>query len=137
MDPMTSARSRIAAQRGELRGWRPLAMGDVAVVALQVLGMARDDPGSVGLRAVVAGRTGAAIEQHGRAVAERILRKRSVLGPDDPFVVEHTGDLHEGNGESEDPIDWPWVGLVLHVPERQLPAIAGLATDTVPIIGQR
>ena len=57
IDSLAEARARIAAQRGELRGWRPLTIGDVAVVALQVLGMASNESHTVGLRVVVAGRT--------------------------------------------------------------------------------
>ena len=134
MDPDTweAARARIAAQRGELRGWRPLTIGDVAVTALQVLGMVRNAPGEVGLRVVVAGRTTEAIAQDGPQAAEILLRRRSVLGVDDPFSVEYTGDLHPGDGQSDDPLAWPWTTLIVHMPERQLPAIAGLATDTVP-----
>ena len=129
-----TARARIAAQRGELRGWRPLVIGDVAVTALQVLGMARDEPETVGLRVVLAGRTRDAIEQHGTAVVEQALQRRSVLREEDALRVVHTGDGHDGDGGSEDPLDWPWITLVIHVPVRQLPAIAGLATDTVPLV---
>lgn len=132
MDPLAMARARIAVQRGELHGWRPLTFGDVAVVAVQVLGMARGEPDTVGLRVVVAGRTTQAIEQQGATVAEIALRRRSVLAPDDAFSLVHTGEGHEGDGTSDEPLHWPWVALVIHVPQRQLPAIAGLATDTVP-----
>ena len=133
-DLYREARERIGAQRGELRGWRPLVIGDVAVVALQVLGTARHDDQTIGLRVVVAGRSADAIQSHGRAAAERALRKRSVIGDGDPFVVVDTGPLRDGTPESADPIDWPWIPLVIHVPMRQLPAIAGLATDTVPTV---
>lgn len=132
MGAIEAARARIGAQRGELRGWRPLAYGDVAVTALQVLGMARDQSGSVGLRVVVAGRRSEALAAHGVATAERVLRARSVLGPDDPFTVVSTSAEHPGDGSGDDPLAWPWVWLVFHVPEAQLPAIAGLATDSVP-----
>lgn len=128
------ARARIAAQRGELRGWRPLTQGDVAVMALQVLGMSRGDPDTVGLRVVLAARTPAAAEHDGPGAIERTLRARSVLGPDDPLAVVHTGETHTGDGDADDPLRWPWFPLVIHVPERQLPAIAGLATDTVPTV---
>ncbi|MGH2411573.1 MAG: hypothetical protein ACRDGS_14580 [Chloroflexota bacterium] len=134
-EALAAARARIAAQRGELRGWRPLIVGDVAVTAVQVLGMARDAHGSVGIRVMLAGRTKEAIDTHGIAVAEQLLRRRAVLGPDDPFVVEHRGEVHEGDGESANPLVWPWTTLVVHAPERQLPAIAGLATNEVPIGG--
>lgn len=127
------ARARIAAQRGELRGWRPLTLGDVATIAVQVLGMSRDDPRTLGLRVVVAGRSAEAIAAHGPAAAEQALRRRSVLGEDDPFRIEHTGELHKAHDQlGDDPLTWPWVALVVHAPERQLPAIAGLASDTVP-----
>ena len=132
-EQLAAARQRIAAQRGELRGWRPLTIVDVAVVALQVLGMARAVPDTVGLRVVVAGATPEALDRRGLAVAERALRRRAVLADEDEFAVEHVGALHEGNGEpGDDPLAWPWMPIVIHVPERQLPAIAGLATDTVP-----
>ena len=132
-DQYAGARERIAAQRGELRGWRPLTMGDVAVVALQVLGVVRGAPGLLGLRVIVAGATPEALNQRGLAAAERALRRRAVLAEDDAFVVEHLGALHEGSGDAgDDPLMWPWLAAVIHVPERRLPAIAGLATDTVP-----
>jgi hypothetical protein len=134
-ESLAAARARIAAQRGELRGWRPLTVGDVAVTAVQVLGMARGAHGAVGIRVILAGRTKEAISEHGAAVAEQLLRRRAVLGPDDPFVVEHRGEVHEGDGESVNPLVWPWTTLVIHAPERQLPAIAGLATNEVPIGG--
>ncbi|HVA91504.1 MAG TPA: hypothetical protein VNL71_16860 [Chloroflexota bacterium] len=131
-EALVAARARIAGQRGELRGWRPLTVGDIAVTAVQVLGMARGAHGAVGIRVVVAGRTGEAIGEQGPAVAEMLLRRRAVLGPDDPFAVEHMGQVHEGDGQSTDPLTWPWTTLVIHAPERQLPAIAGLATNEVP-----
>jgi len=130
---MSIARQRIAMQRGELRGWRPLTIGDVAVVAVQVIGMSREESGTLGMRVVVAGRSADALALRGHEAAEQALRRRSVLGEGDPFHVEHTGELHEGLGEpGDDPLSWPWVALVVHVPERQLPAIAGLTSDTVP-----
>lgn len=132
-DPLGEARARIAAQRGELRGWRPLTVGDIAVTALQVLGMARTEPHTVGLRVVVAGRSVEAIAREGAAVAEVLLRRRAVLAPGDPLTIVSTGNDHQGDGTSEDPLRWPWTWLVIHVPERQLPAIAGLATDSVPL----
>jgi hypothetical protein len=132
IDSLDEARMRIAAQRGELRGWRPLKVGDVAVTALQVLGMVRTEPHMVGLRVVVAGRTPDAIVQRGAAVAETLLRRRAVLAPEDPLIIVSTGEGHSGEGTSDDPLRWPWTWLVIHVAERQLPAIAGLATDTVP-----
>ncbi|MGH2345484.1 MAG: hypothetical protein ACRDG4_09690, partial [Chloroflexota bacterium] len=46
---IVAARARIAAQRGELRGWRPLIVGDVAVTAVQVLGMVRGAGREVGI----------------------------------------------------------------------------------------
>jgi hypothetical protein len=131
-DPIAAARARIAAHRGELRGWRPLTVGDIAVNAVQVLGMARGVPGMVGIRVVVAGRSDEAVALRGPQVAERLLRRRSVLGEDDPFVVESIGALHPGDGAAEDPLIWPWTTLVIHVSERQLPAIAGLMSDIVP-----
>ena len=130
---MSIARERIAAQRGELRGWHPLTIGEVAVVAVQVIGMSREDSGALGVRVVVAGRSAEAIDAQGPAAAEQALRRRSVLAEGDPFRVEQTGELHEGTWEpGDDPLAWPWVALVVHVPERQLPAIAGLTSDTVP-----
>lgn len=129
---MEEARSRIGAQRGELRGWRPLTVGDVAVTAVQVLGMVRSEQGNVGMRAVVAARSEEAFARAGLAVAERLLRARSVLGPDDPFSVESLGEWHARDGATTNALAWPWRWLVIHVPERQLPAIAGLATDAVP-----
>jgi hypothetical protein len=131
-DPLTAARARIAAHRGELRGWRPLTVGDVAVNAVQVLGMARGVQGMVGIRVVIAGCSAEAVSVRGPRVAEHLLRRRSVLGEDDPFIVESIGALHPGDGEAEDPLIWPWITLVIHVPERQLPAIAGLVSDIVP-----
>jgi hypothetical protein len=131
-DPYGDARARIAAQRGELHGWRPLSVGDVAVTALQVLGMVRSEPQTVGLRVVVAGRTPEAIAREGATVVEMLLRRRAVLAPEDAFSIISTGEDHPGDGTSNDPLRWPWTWLVIHVPERRLPAIAGLATDTVP-----
>lgn len=133
-EPFAEARRRIAAQRGELRGWRPLTLGDVAVVALQVLGMARGEPGMIGLRVVVAAATPEILDRQGLPAAERALRRRAVLAEQDAFVVEHTGSVREGRAGAapDDPLAWPWLPIVIHVPERQLPAIAGLATDTVP-----
>jgi hypothetical protein len=84
------------------------------------------------MRAVVAARDEAAFTDHGFAVAERLLRARAVLERDDPFEVESVGEWHEGDGAAASFLAWPWRWLVFHVPERQLPAIAGLATDTVP-----
>lgn len=132
MDAIAAARARIAAQRGELRGWRPLVFGDMAVVAVQVLGMVRNDPETVGLRVIVAGRTPHLIAERGAVVVERALRRRAVLAEHDVFVVVHHGEQHGGDGESDDALRWPWAPLVVHVPLRQLPAIAGLATNTVP-----
>lgn len=129
---VAAARARIAEHRGELRGWRPLTVGDVAVTAVQVLGMVRGADREVGIRVVVAGRTNEAIEKRGAQVAESLLRRRAVLGPDDRFVVESVGEPRPGAGTATDPLTWPWTTLVLHVPERQLPAIAGLVSDTVP-----
>jgi hypothetical protein len=129
---IAEARERIAAQRGELRGWRPLVIGEVAVTALQVLGMVRGEPGTVGIRAVVAARDEAALAARGLEVAERLLRARAVLAPEDTFAVESVGQWHDGDGASASFLAWPWRWLVFHVPERQLPAIAGLATDAVP-----
>jgi hypothetical protein len=131
-DPIAAARARIAAQRGELRGWRPLTVGDVAVTAVQVLGMARGLQGMVGIRVVVAGRTNEAVSLRGPEVAEHLLRRRAVLGTDDLFVIESVGEHHPGDGEAADPLAWPWTTLVIHVAERQLPAIAGLVSDAVP-----
>jgi hypothetical protein len=129
---IAEARDRIAAQRGELRGWRPLVVGEVAVTALQVLGMVRGESGMVGMRAVVAARGAEAFAAHGLEVAERLLRARAVLREDDPFEVESVGEWHEGDGTAASYLAWPWRWLVFHVPERQLPAIAGLASDIVP-----
>jgi hypothetical protein len=105
----------------------------VAVTALQVLGMVRTEPHTVGLRVVVAGRTAEAISREGAAVAEVLLRRRAVLAPGDPLIIAGAGEVHAGDGTSDDPLRWPWTWLVVHVPERQLPAIAGLATDNVPL----
>ncbi len=131
-DPIAAARDRIAAHKGELRGWRPLSVGDVAVTAVQVLGMARGVPGVVGIRVVVAGRTGEAISLRGPETAERLLRRRAVLGEDESFIVEQMGEMRPGDGEAADPLIWPWTTLVIHVSERQLPAIAGLVSDAAP-----
>jgi len=133
-DPYASARARIGAQQGRLRGWRPLAMGaDVAVVAVQVLGMAAHDPLSVGLRVMVAARDAGSFAAQGLAAAEAALRKRGVLGPDDPFELVHQGQLTSMAAQPtpDDPLSWPYVPLTIHVAVRQLPAIAGLATDAV------
>lgn len=135
-DEHAAARARIAARKGRLRGWRPLPVGgDIAVVALEVLGDVRGMPGQVGLRVAVAGRGAEAIEREGERAAELALRKRAVLGPDDPFVVESRGRLRPGTAEnardSDDLLAWPWRTLTFHVPGARLPAIAGLATDAV------
>jgi hypothetical protein len=131
-DLFAAARSRIARQKGRLRGWRPLPVGpDVAVVALEVLGHVRDEPEQLGLRVAVAGRTPEAIERGGEAAAAVALRKRAVLGPDDPFAVESRGPLRGGDEPGDDPLTWPWRTLTFHVPLARLPAIAGLATDEV------
>lgn len=132
MDKMTWARERIAAQRGRLRGWRPIVNGDVAVVALEVLGVAQGDADMLGLQVIVAGRTQQAIDTLGTAEAERMLRARSVLGPEDPFAVVRRGEVRTGDANGENPAHWPWIGLVVHVPVRRLPEIAGLASDAVP-----
>lgn len=129
---MEAARARVAAQQGELRGWRPLVHGDVAVVALQVLGTARGEEQTLGLRAVVAGRSDAAIASHGDAALESALRKRAVLVDDDQLVIVHRGEPHGGSPLLDDPLAWPWQAVVIHVPIRRLPAIAGLAADAVP-----
>jgi hypothetical protein len=131
-DAMTWARARIAARQGRLAGWRPMIIGDTAIVALQVLGMAHGAPSTVGLNVVVAGRSETAIERSGPRAAEAALRKRAVLSDSDNFLVVRSGALHDGDGDSDDPLRWPWKTLLVHVPEEQLPAIAGLATDTVP-----
>jgi hypothetical protein len=128
---MNRARERIAAQKGRLTGWRPMILGNTAIVALQVLGMARGG-GAIGLNVVVAGRSDAAIDAHGLKAAEVALRKRAVLADADRFDVVRESEIHAGDGQSNDPIRWPWRTIVVHVPERQLPSIAGLATDTVP-----
>ena len=130
------ARARIAARKGRLKGWRPLPVGgDVAVVALEVLGDVRGEPGQIGLRVAVAGRDAAALERDGERAAEVALRKRAILGPDDPFVVESRCALRPGTGvptgERDDILRWPWYTLTFHVPGTRLPAIAGLATDAV------
>lgn len=126
------ARARIAGQKGRLRGWRPLPVGhDVAVMALEVLGNVRDEPGWLGLRVAVAGRTPEAIDHEAEQAAALILRKRAVLGPDDSFVVERRGPLRGGEEPDDDPLTWPWRALTFYVPIERLPAIAGLATDAV------
>jgi hypothetical protein len=131
-DQLAAARDRIAAQQGRLRGWRPLPMGEVAVVALEVLGHVRDQSGQVGLRVVIAGRTAEAIDLHAEQAATIALRKRSVLGPDDPFIVQSRGPLRGGEQPDDDILSWPWRTYTFHVPLERLPAIAGLATDEVP-----
>src|SRR5262249_24543679 len=65
-------------------------------------------------------------------VTERLLRARAVLGADEPLAVESIGDWHAGDGGAAGFLSWPWRWLVFHVPERRLPAIAGLATDPGP-----
>jgi hypothetical protein len=138
-DRFAAARARIAAQQGRLKGWRPLPVGrDVAVMALEVLGHVRDEPGRLGLRVAVAGRTPEDIERDGERAAEVALRKRAVLGPDDPFVVEGRGRLRgeEAAVRADDPLTWPWRTLTFHAPMERLPAIAGLATDAVPASGE-
>jgi hypothetical protein len=132
MDAMAWARERIAAQRGRLNGWRPIIQGDVAVVALEVLGAARGDPDLLGLRVAVAGKTPRALAERGIAETERMLRARAVLAPEDAFHIVHSGEEHAGDGAQTNPLHWPWVALVVHVPMRRLPAIAGLATNEVP-----
>ncbi len=136
-DEYTAARERIARQKGRLTGWRPLLItNDVAVTALEVLGDVRGEP-AVGLRVVVAGRSVAALNRDDERAADAALRRRAVLGPDDPFVVERRGPVHEGEAaddgrdDGDDPLRWPWRALTFHVPADRLPAIAGLATDAV------
>ncbi len=136
-DEYTAARERIARQKGRLTGWRPLLITtDVAVTALEVLGDVRGEP-AVGLRVVVAGRSAEALDRDGERAADAALRRRAVLGPADPFVVERRGPLHEGEAghgrpdDGDDPLRWPWRALTFHVPADRLPAIAGLATDAV------
>jgi hypothetical protein len=129
-DAYRAARERIAAQRGELRGWRPLPVGNLVVTALQVLGMAHDAPNTLGLRVVIAGPTREAIEAGEMAATERALRARAVLGADNPLLVVRRGPWHEGAAAAASSPVWRW--LVVHVPAERLPAIAGLATDTVP-----
>lgn len=129
-----AARERIATQKGKLHGWRPLRIGDdVAVVALEVLGDVRGEPETIGMRVVVAGRTSDAIESRGEAATTVALRKRAVLDPDEPLVVERHGPLHEpeSGARGDDPLTWPWRALTFHVPAARLPAIAGLASDAV------
>ena len=97
----------------------------------------------------MAGRTPEAIDREGERAAEAALRKRAVLGPSDPFVVEGCGRLRgaesasraDGEAEprgdnepgtpSDDALTWPWRTLTFHVPLERLPAIAGLTTDAV------
>lgn len=131
-DTLQQARSTIADRRGELRGWRPLVVGDIAVTALQVLGMARGAQGIVGMRAVVAARSEETFASRGCAVAERLLRARAVLEDDESLEIESLGPWHPGDVTATGFLAWQWRWLVFHVPERRLPAIAGLATDTVP-----
>src|SRR5579864_2685678 len=129
---LATARARIARQKGRLRGWRPLPIGDdVAIMALEVLGHARAEPGQVGLRVAVAGRRPEAIDRAGEGAAATALRKRAVLGPDDRFVIESRGPLRGGEEPTDDPLTWPWRAFTFHVPLDRLPAIAGLATDEV------
>ncbi len=132
-DLFAAARARIARQKGRLRGWRPFPVGpDVAVMALEVLGHVRDEPERLGLRVAVAGRTPEAIARGAEAAAAMALRKRAVLGPDDPFTVENRGPLRGGDEPAgDDPLTWPWRTLTFHVSLARLPAIAGLATDEV------
>ncbi len=126
-----AARERIARQKGRLTGWRPLRMTDeVAVTAVEVLGEVRGEP-ALGVRVAVAARNAEALDRDGERAAEGALRRRAVLGPDDPFVVERRGPLHEGDGGGDDPLLWPWRALTFHAPLARLPAIAGLATDSV------
>jgi hypothetical protein len=131
-DDYAAARERIARQKGRLTGWRPLHItNDVAVTALEVLGDVRGEP-AIGLRVVVAGRSGEALDRDGERAADAALRRRAVLGPTDSFVVERRGPLHEGDGGSgDDPLRWSWRALTFHAPADHLPAIAGLATDAV------
>ncbi len=131
-DQLAASRDRIAAQRGRLRGWRPLPLGEVAVVALEVLGHLRGREDQIGLRVVVAGRTPEAIDRHGEQAAAVLLRRRSVLGPGDPFIVQSRGPLHGGEQQGDDMLTWPWRTYTFHVPQERLPAIAGLATDDAP-----
>lgn len=137
-DQDARARERIARQRGRLTGWRPLRVtDDVAVTAVEVLGEVRGEP-ALGLRAAVAGRNAATLDRDGERAADVALRRRAVLGPDDPFVVERRGPIHAGaasasagdDGE-DDSLAWPWRTLTFHVPIERLPVIAGLATDAV------
>jgi len=133
-DAIAAARTRIAAQRGRLTGWRPLRIADdVAVTAVEVLGDVRTEPDQLGLRVAVAGRTVQAVERGGERAADAALRRRAVLGPDDPFVVQGRGPVHEVDAETvgDDPLTWPWRTLTFHVSQDRLPAIAGLATNAV------
>lgn len=135
-DIFAAARARIARQQGRLTGWRPLPVGaDVAVMALEVLGHVRAAPEQLGLRVAIAGRTAATIDRDGEGAAAMALRKRAVLGPDDPFTVESRSPLRggdePGDEPGDDPLTWPWRTFTFHVPLARLPAIAGLATDAV------
>lgn len=136
-DRLGAARARIARGKGRLAGWRPLRIGDVAVVALEVLGDVRSRPNQIGMRVVVAGQDAAALEQRGEGVAETALRQRAVLGPDDALTVEAYGPIHRPDGEADttaapdDLLTWPWQTLTFHVPLEYLPAIAGLVSDAV------
>jgi len=130
-DDNEAARERIARQKGRLTGWRPLMMADdVAVTAVEVLGEVRGET-ALGLRVAVAGRDSAALDREDERAAEAALRRRAVLGPDDPFVVERRDPLRDGDGSGDDPLLWPWRALTFHAPLARLPAIAGLATDSV------
>ncbi len=136
-DRLKAARARIARGKGRLAGWRPLHVGDAAVLALEVLGDVRAHPAYVGMRVVVAGRDAAVLEQRGDAATENALRRRAVLGPDDALVVEGRGPIHTpdvGVDEAvvrDDVLTWPWRTLTFHVPVEYLPAIAGLVSDAV------
>lgn len=130
-DDLVAARARIAAQQGRLRGWRPFAIGGMVIMALEVLGHVREVPGQLGLRVAVAGRTASTIDREAESAAAVALRKRAVLGPSDPFIVERRGPLRGGEAPTDDPLTWPWRTLTFHVSIDRLPAIAGLATDEV------
>lgn len=131
-DALAAARARIAAQRGRLRGWRPFPIGsDAVVMAVEVLGDVRDEPGRLGLRVAVAARTSNIAGRDVEQAVALVLRKRAILGPDDPFTVESRGPLRGGEEQGDDPLTWPWRTLTFHVPVERLPAIAGLATDAV------
>ena len=129
-----AARERIAAQRGILRGWRPLHIGEgVAVVAAQVLGMASGLPGTVGLRLMVAARDPVLLEAFGNAAVAQALRKRGILADDDDFSVVNVGELVSSASpvQDDDLLTWPFAPVVVHVPVHRLPAIAGLTTNQV------